>query len=77
MVILNSPDGYLDKLGPLPDGFAAHVIDRAGDLRKDEGWIADRLKDATSVFVPLRDSKVLVAQEETLHAVLLSSAQCR
>jgi NAD+ diphosphatase len=57
------------------NAFAAHTIDRATTLRKDEAWVAERLKDSTSIFVPLRDSKLLVAQTEGPHAVLLSFSE--
>lgn len=40
--------------------FASLIIDRAPRRRRDEAWVADRLKDPVSRFLPVWGSEVLV-----------------
>jgi NAD+ diphosphatase len=73
-----------------PNFYAAGGLDRAGHRRKDAVWLAERLKDPKSRFVPVWRSQNLVmtlgnepraaflAREEILHegeAVLLGIAE--
>ncbi len=57
------------------NGFAAQGIDRATARRKDERWIADRLKDPTTRFLPLWNLKNLVTDASELHPVLFSISE--
>ena len=37
--------------------FTTQCIDRVSERRRDEEWLADRLTDETTMFVPVRDLK--------------------
>jgi NAD+ diphosphatase len=47
-----------------PNFYAAAGLDRAGHRRKDAGWVAERLADPATRFVPLWRSQNLVLQAE-------------
>ena len=46
-------------LASRPNVYTGSPLDRAGHLRDDEGWIAARLDDAGSLFVPVWRAKTL------------------
>ncbi len=41
--------------------YSGNPVDRGEKVRRDDQWIADRTKDPTSRFLPLRDLNVLVS----------------
>ena len=47
-----------------PNFYAAGGIDRAGHRRKDQAWLAERLADPSSRFLPIWRSQNLVAIDE-------------
>ncbi|MGE0734626.1 MAG: NAD(+) diphosphatase [Alphaproteobacteria bacterium] len=47
-------------------------LDRASAMRKDEAWVAERLDDATSRFIPVWRSRNLVVAQPAPAAVYLS-----
>ncbi|MGD2178541.1 MAG: NAD(+) diphosphatase [Anaerolineae bacterium] len=51
--------------------FTALGIDRVTHRRLDEAWIAEQLQAATTHFIPVWGSKVLIAQEPRLQPILL------
>jgi len=55
--------------------FVARNLDRAHNLRKNDGWIAERLKDPGSRFVPVSNSRVFVGNAELPRPVLLAPSQ--
>ncbi len=54
--------------------FAGAFVDRSGERRKDDEWLADALDSSDSRFVPVWQDKCLVAGDEP-SAVLLTRAQ--
>jgi len=44
--------------------YSGNQVDRGEKERRDDQWIADKAKDPTSRFLPLRDLNVLVSGEE-------------
>jgi NAD+ diphosphatase len=44
--------------------YSGNPVDRGEKERRDDQWIADKAKDATSKFLPLRDLNVLVTDGE-------------
>lgn len=56
------------------NGFAAHSIDRAHEQRRDPEWVAARLRDPKTRFVPLWRSRNLVTGPP-FRAVLLTPEQ--
>lgn len=51
--------------------FVAQVLDRAHNLRKDDGWMLKRRNDPGSWYLPVWQSKVLIAEDEPPRPVLL------
>jgi NAD+ diphosphatase len=52
--------------------FYSGGLDRASHLRKDEAWLAEKLSDGTSLFVPVWRGHNLIAEGEAPHAVFLA-----
>ena len=52
--------------------FAGHPIDRAIEQRRDERWIAERLKDASTRLIPVWNEKNLFAKAPVPRPVLLA-----
>ncbi len=48
-------------LASRPNAYAGSPLDRAGYRREDEGWIAERLADPESLFVPVWRARSLLA----------------
>lgn len=46
-----------------PITFNANPLDRAGNLRRSAGWIAERLNDPTTRVLPLNELKALISFE--------------
>ena len=44
--------------------YSGNPVDRGEKERRDDQWITDKAKDATSKFLPLRDLNVLVTDGE-------------
>ncbi len=44
--------------------YSGNPVDRGEKERRDDQWVADKAKDATSKFLPLRDLNVLVTEGE-------------
>ncbi len=55
--------------------FVAIGLERDHNRRKDPDWLARKMEDPESVFLPVRLSKVLVVDGETPSPVLLSPRQ--
>ncbi len=55
--------------------FVAQGLDRAHDRRKDPDWLAWRMRDPGSFFVPVWESKMLVTESEAPRPVLLKWEQ--
>ncbi len=55
--------------------FVAQGVERAHHRRKDPDWIAGRMRDPGSCFVPVRESRILIAKSETPGPVLLNWEQ--
>ncbi len=55
--------------------FVGRGLEREHNRRKDAGWLADKMKDETSFFIPVRQSKVLVGEGEVPAPVFFSPAQ--
>ncbi len=51
--------------------FAQLVLDRAARRRRDDRWVRERLRDPSSRFVPIWDSRVLVSNESSPRPILL------
>ena len=58
-----------------PNIYADIDIDRAGRLRRDDGWIRKRLTDPESRIVPVWRSRSLVVEGEMPQPVLLAAAE--
>jgi NAD+ diphosphatase len=52
--------------------FVAQGLDRAHNRRKDQDLVARRMRDPGSCFVPVRQSKILIAEGETPEPVFLN-----
>ncbi len=63
-------------LASRPNAYTGNPLDRASDRRDDEGWIADRLADPDSLFVPVWRARNLMrgVEQGTPEAVFLSGA---
>ena len=48
--------------------YSRNPVDRGEIVRRDDEWIADKAKDTTSKFLPLKDLNILVTEgtEESL-----------
>ncbi len=57
-----------------PNAYTGSPLDRAAHHRDDEAWIAARLADPASLFVPVWRAKTLVAGDESPNAVFLTGA---
>ncbi len=55
--------------------FVANGLEREHNRRKDPEWLARKLRDPESVFLPVRQSKVLVTNGEAPTPVLFSPKQ--
>ena len=55
-----------------PNAYTGNPLDRASERRDDEAWIASRLADPASVFVPVWRAKTLVDGDDAPQAVFLS-----
>ncbi|MGC8493395.1 MAG: NAD(+) diphosphatase [Syntrophobacteraceae bacterium] len=55
--------------------FVANGLEREHNRRKDPDWLARKLADPESIFLPVRQSKVLVTNGETPAPVLFSPKQ--
>jgi len=55
-----------------PNTFTSLVIDRASRRRRDEAWIAERLRASTTRFLPVWGSRVLVTDEPAPRAIWLT-----
>ena len=55
--------------------FVAKGLEREGCRRKEPDWLAQKMKDPESLFVPVRQSKVLVVDGEAPALVLMSPEQ--
>jgi NAD+ diphosphatase len=51
--------------------FAGPYLDRVGHLREDPGWFAAALADESSRAIPVWNSRSLIAEGDTPHAVYL------
>ena len=65
--------GNLEK--SLNNSFVARGLEREHFRRKEPDWLALKMKDPESVFIPVRQSKVLVSDGEAPAPVLLSPGQ--
>lgn len=54
-----------------PNVYANTGIDRAGHMRREEGWLSERLKDPSSRILVLWRSRSLVVEAEAPEAVML------
>ncbi len=54
--------------------FARQSIERASHLRRNDEWIAEKMADANARFVPVWQTKNLIADEEAPQAVFLKSS---
>src|SRR4051794_13612884 len=61
-------------LATRPNAYTGNPLDRAAALRDDGDWIAERLDDPASLFVPVWRSKTLVQGEDEPQAVFLTGA---
>ncbi len=61
-------------LASRPNAYTGSPLDRASALRDDADWIAERLDDPASLFVPVWRSKTLVQGEDEPQAVFLTGA---
>jgi len=52
--------------------FAAHPIERVHEKRRDDKWVTDRLKDPSTLFIPVWRSKNLFTEAQVPCPVLLS-----
>ncbi len=59
----------------LKNMFVAQGLDRANNRRKDPDWIARRMREPGSFFVPVWRSKMLVTEGEAPMPVLLEWKQ--
>ena len=59
-------------LASRPNPYTGNPLDRASHLRDDEAWIASRLADPATLFVPVWRSQTLVQGDEPVHAVFLT-----
>jgi NAD+ diphosphatase len=59
----------------LRNTFVARGLDRAHHHRKDDRWIAGMMRDPESLFIAVRDSKLLVSEGESPLPVLLKREQ--
>jgi len=58
--------------------YSSYTIDRASDRRRDDQWLAARLEDDTTRFIPVWDLKNLfTAKEEALRPVFLAAGDAR
>jgi NAD+ diphosphatase len=57
-----------------PNAYTGSPLDRAAHHRDDEAWIASRLADPESLFVPVWRAKTLVNGDDEPNAVFLSGA---
>jgi NAD+ diphosphatase len=57
------------------NGLCGYVVDRITHLRRDEAWIAERLADPGSRFIPVWRSRSLITVGGAPAAVLLDRAQ--
>ena len=55
--------------------FVAKGLERVHHRRKDSEWISRRMRDPGSCFVPMRESRILIAQREAPNPVLLKWEQ--
>ena len=61
-------------LASRPNAYTGNPLDRASALREDEAWVAARLADPSSLFVPVWRSRTLIQGEASPQAVFLSGA---
>src|SRR4051812_27437593 len=61
-------------LASRPNAYTGSPLDRASALRDDSEWIAERLDDPASLFVPVWRSKTLVQGDDEPQAVFLTGA---
>ena len=59
-------------LASRPNAYTGSPLDRASALRDDEAWIAGRLADPVSLFVPVWRAKTLIQGDEAPQAVFLT-----
>ena len=59
-------------LATRPNAYTGNPLDRAAHLRDDEAWIAGRLSDPATLFVPVWRSKTLVQGDDEPQAVFLT-----
>ncbi len=59
-------------LASRPNAYTGSPLDRASALRDDDAWIAGRLADPISLFVPVWRAKTLVGGHEAPQAVFLT-----
>ncbi len=59
-------------LASRPNAYTGSPLDRAAALRDDADWIADRLADPASLFVPVWRAKTLVSGEDAPQAAFLT-----
>ncbi|MGC9195842.1 MAG: NAD(+) diphosphatase [Syntrophobacteraceae bacterium] len=55
--------------------FVARGLEREHNRRKDPGWLAGKMEDRKSFFIPVRQSKVLVSEGEVPAPVFFSPSQ--
>ena len=60
---------------PIQHIFAGNPLDRGERERRDEEWIKDQINNATSKFLPIWESRVLVSSQEPLRLGWLDSDQ--
>ncbi|MGH6618457.1 MAG: NAD(+) diphosphatase, partial [Alphaproteobacteria bacterium] len=58
-----------------PNIYASRELDRAGHLRRDEGWIRQRLADRSSRVLAVWRSRSLVLEGDMPRTVLLDPEQ--
>ncbi len=56
-----------------PNVYTGSPLDRAGDRRDDDAWIAERLRDPASQVVPIWRSRSLMRDADGLRAAYLSA----
>jgi NAD+ diphosphatase len=60
-----------------PNHFSTHFIDRVSDKRPDDEWLAARLEDETTRFIPVWNLKNLVTDEDVPRPVYLPPRDVR
>jgi NAD+ diphosphatase len=76
-LLRKGPCATLVSLMPNDIVYTGAGLDRAGQLRRDDAWIAARLMDPTTRLVPVWRARNLIVQGETPRAIAFSGSDTR